>query len=439
MDANSPILERIAALHPKKIDLSLGRIERLLSLLGNPERRLPPTIHVAGTNGKGSVTAMLAAMLTADGKSAHVYVSPQLVRFNERIRIGGADRGAFASDEMLTDALARVEHANGGAPITFFEITTAAAFLVFSENPADMVLLETGLGGRLDATNVVPDPIVSVITSIGLDHQAFLGPTIADIAGEKAGIIKPGVPVVSAPQRGEAATVIERQAALRRATLHLGGQDWTVAEENGRLVFQDENGLVDLPLPRLAGRHQFVNAGVAVATARAAHCIAAPASVDAGLTSVEWPGRLQRLVKGRLLEETPPGAEIWLDGGHNPDAGEAVASTLADLEDRVSRPLFLIAGMLSTKDPGGYFRAFGGLVRHVFTVRVPNTDASIEPAALARAAEEADLSAEPVSSVRTALRLLAENWRFEPSPRILICGSLYLVGDVLSQNGTPPS
>lgn len=438
MDAMSPILERISALHPKRIDLSLGRIERLLETLGNPERALPPTIHVAGTNGKGSVTAMLRAMLTADGKRTHVYTSPHLVRFNERIRLGDASGGTFVSDEVLSEVLARVEHANGGEPITFFEITTAAAFVLFAEHPADALVLEVGMGGRLDATNVVENPVAAVITTIGLDHQSFLGSTIAEIAGEKAGIIKRGVPVISSPQRQEAAAAIERQAARMGVPLHLGGEDWAVAEENGRLVFQDEDGLVDLSLPRLPGRHQLVNAGTAIATARAAKILDRPGSLEAGMTEVDWPGRLQRLVRGRLVDEAPPGAEIWLDGGHNPDAGEVVASALADLEERVPRPVFLIAGMLSTKDPAGYFRHFAGLVRHVFTVRVPNADATIEAAALAEAAEAAELSAEPVSSVRTALRLLSENWRFEPSPRILVCGSLYLVGDVLSQNGTPP-
>jgi len=438
MDAASPILERIAALHPKRIDLSLGRIERLLEALGHPERALPPTVHVAGTNGKGSVTAMLRAMLNADGKRTHVYTSPHLVRFNERIRLGDDSGGTLVTDEALTEVLARVEDANAGEPITFFEITTAAAFVLFAEHPADALVLEVGLGGRLDATNVVERPVASVITTIGLDHQAFLGPTVGEIAAEKAGIIKRGVPVVSAPQRAEAAAAIERQAARRGATLHLGGEDWAVAEENGRLVFQDGDGLADLPLPRLPGRHQLVNAGTAIATARAAKLLARPASLEAGMTEVDWPGRMQRLVRGRLVDEAPPGAEIWLDGGHNPDAGEVVASALADLEERVSRPLFLIAGMLSTKDPEGYFRHFAGIVRHVFTVRVPNSDAAIEAGALAEAAGAADLSAEPVASVRTALRLLSENWRFEPSPRILVCGSLYLVGDVLSQNGTPP-
>ncbi|MEM8856219.1 MAG: folylpolyglutamate synthase/dihydrofolate synthase family protein, partial [Pseudomonadota bacterium] len=413
MDASSPILDRIQALHPKRIDLSLGRLERLLDALGRPQDRLPPTIHVAGTNGKGSVVAYLRAILNADGKTNHVYTSPHLVRFNERIRLGDKRGGTLVDDETLADALTRTERANDSLPITFFEITTAAAFLLFSEIEADVLVLETGLGGRLDATNVVDKPVASVITTIGIDHEGFLGTSVGEIAAEKAGIIKRGVPVISAPQKPEASSVIERHAARAQAPLHLGGEDWTAVGELGRLVFQDNDGLVDLPSPRLTGRHQIINAGVAVATMRHTGLVETPASLERGMVEVSWPGRMQRLTSGRILDAAPGDAEVWLDGGHNRDAGEAVAAAFADLEERVSRPLFLIAGMLSTKDPKAYFQSFQGLVRHVFTVRVPGTDASIEPGALADAAEAADLSAEAVGSVRTAMRLLAENWRFE--------------------------
>ncbi|MEM7695768.1 MAG: folylpolyglutamate synthase/dihydrofolate synthase family protein [Pseudomonadota bacterium] len=439
MDAASPILTRLAALHPKKIDLSLGRLTGLLEALGNPQDRLPPVIHVAGTNGKGSVTAFLRAIGEADGMAVHAYTSPHLARFNERIRLAHPGGGQLVSDGALTEVLSRAEAANDGAAITIFEITTAAAFVLFAEAPADLLVLEVGLGGRLDATNVVRKPIASVITSIGFDHMGFLGNTLGEIAAEKAGIIKPGVPIISAPQKPEAAAAIEHRAAGAGAPLLMGGEDFVVAQEQGRMTFQDEGGLLDLPLPRLAGRHQLVNAGVAIAAARASGAVTRQEAIEAGLQNADWPGRLQRLTRGKLIEHAPKGAELWLDGGHNPDAGEVIASALADLEDRVARPLFLVAGMLATKDPIGYFRAFAGLTRHVFTVPVPDADASIEPAALAEAAECADLSAEPVGSVKTALRLLGENWRFEPAPRILICGSLYLVGDVLIQNGTPPS
>ncbi|MEM6762707.1 MAG: bifunctional folylpolyglutamate synthase/dihydrofolate synthase, partial [Pseudomonadota bacterium] len=270
------------------------------------------------------------------------------------------------------------------------------------------------------------------------DHMDYLGNTLAEIAAEKAGIIKRGVPIIAAPQKSDASSVIERAAARARAPLYLGGADWSVVQEHGRLVFQDNDGLLDLPQPRLPGRHQFINAGTAIATARATGLITDTAAIEAGVTAAEWPGRLQRLTHGKIVEAAPRDAEVWLDGGHNADGGEAVATAMADLEERVSRPLFLIAGMLSTKDPVNYFRAFNGLARHIFTVRVPGVSTAIEAAALADAAEAGDMSAEPVASVKTALRLLAENWRFEPPPRILICGSLYLVGDVLAQNGTPP-
>jgi dihydrofolate synthase/folylpolyglutamate synthase len=439
MDHASAILERLLSLHPKRIDLSLDRIERLLDALGRPQDRLPPVIHVAGTTGKGSAIAFMRAFLEAAGRRVHVYTSPHLVAFNERIRLGAEGGGRLVEETALADALLVAERANAGEPITFFEITTAAAFLLFAERPADLLLLETGLGGRLDATNVVETPLASVITPIGMDHMQFLGDDLTAIAGEKAGIIKRGVPVISAPQRDEVAAVIERAAARARAPLFLGGQEWSVVEERGRLVFQDDKSLIDLPAPRLVGRHQLINAGTAVATLRAAGICPPAADLETGLDTVEWPARLQRLKSGRLVDIAPRDAEIWLDGGHNPDAGEAIASFMADLEERVSRPLFLIAGMLATKDPAGFLAPFAGLARHVFAVRVPGSEAGLEPAELARAAVRMQLSAEPVSSVQTALRLLEENWRYEPPPRVLICGSLYLAGDVLHQNQTTPA
>jgi len=433
------VLERLVRLHPKEIDLSLGRIERLLAALDHPEIKLPPVIHIAGTNGKGSTTATMRAVLEAAGKRVHVYTSPHLCRFHERIRLAAPGGGLLVDDATLVDALDRTERANAGEPITLFEITTAAAMLLFAEQPADVLLLEVGLGGRLDATNVVANPLVSVITPISLDHEKFLGATLPEIAGEKAGIIKPGVPVVVAPQPDEAMGVIERQAARKRAELFVAGREWNAGEERGRLVFQDEGGLLDLPPPRLVGRHQYVNAGTAVAALRAAGLWPGLAAAEAGLGRVDWPARMQRLTQGRIVEAAMPGAEIWLDGGHNPGAGEAISTVMADLEERVSRPLFLITGMLSAKDPIGFFKPFAGLVRHVFTVPIFGADSARDPGELAAAARAAGLAAEPVSSVKTALRLLCEGWRFEPPPRILICGSLYLAGDVLGQNGTPPT
>ncbi len=439
MDHTTAILERFVRLHPREIDLSLGRLERLLAAMGNPERRLPPVIHVAGTNGKGSTTATMRGILEAAGKSVHVYTSPHLVRFHERIRLGVPWGGQLVDDDRLVAALLETERLNDGQSITQFEITTAAAFKLFAEAPADVLLLEVGLGGRLDATNIVEKPAASVITSISMDHERYLGDTLAAIAGEKAGILKRGVPAVSAPQPEAVRTVLARAAGRLGVRLSIGGEDWMVAEERGRLTFHDEDGLVDLPLPRLIGRHQHLNAGTAIAALRAAGMWPQdPAVWEAGIARVDWPARMQRLTSGRLVDEAPKGAEIWLDGGHNPGAGEVIAAVMGDLEERVPRPLFLISGMLNTKDPVGFFRPFKGLARHVFTVPVVSSDAGRDPAELAAAARTAGLTAEPASSVRTVLRLMSEALAGQPAPRILICGSLYLAGDVLVQNGTPP-
>ncbi len=439
MDGHTPMMERLAALHPKKIDLSLGRMQALLAKMGHPETRLPPVIHVAGTNGKGSVAAIIRSILEADGKRVHAYTSPHLVRFNERIRLGAPGGGELISDEAFEHALSRAELLNDGAAITVFEITTAAALLAFSEHPADVVVLEVGLGGRLDATNVVEKPAVSVITSIGMDHMDYLGDTLGEIALEKAGIFKRGCPAVSAPQRSDVSDVIARAARAAGARLSAGNEDWTISSENGRIAYQDARGLIDLPQPRLVGRHQFVNTGTAVAALRQSDFVENPEAFETGVLRAQWPARMQRLTTGRLMADLPNGAELWLDGGHNPDASEAIAGTLADLEERVSRPLFLIVGMLNTKDAVGYLRPFAGLARHAFTLRVPGSQNAFEAGELAERADRAGLSAEPVGSVRTALRLLGENWRFEPPPRILICGSLHLAGDVLAQNDTPPT
>src|SRR4051812_46637151 len=290
------IVERLTALHPKRIDLSLERIERLLAALDHPERKLPPVIHVAGTNGKGSTVAFLRAMLEAAGKRTHVYTSPHLVRFNERFRLGEAGEGRLASDAELSAALEECERANGGLPITVFEITTAAAFLLFSRHPADVLVMEVGLGGRLDATNVIARPLASVIAPIAVDHTEFLGDTLDKIAAEKAGIIKRGVPVVVAAQHRDAMAVIEREATRLRAPLKIAGDDWTATEERGRLVYQDDNGLLDLPAPKLYGRHQFENAGLAIAALRALAVLKIPpAAYEVGVVKADWPARLQRL------------------------------------------------------------------------------------------------------------------------------------------------
>jgi dihydrofolate synthase/folylpolyglutamate synthase len=430
------ILARLLALHPKRIDLSLGRIERLLAALDHPERRLPPSIHVAGTNGKGSTIAFMRAVLEAAGKSVHVYTSPNLVRLNERFRLGREGGGKFVGDAELAEALSECEARNGDAPITVFEIETAAAFLLFSRNPADELLLEVGLGGRLDATNVVERPLASVITRVSIDHREFLGDTLELIAAEKAGILKREVPAVIADQAREALAVIERQAARMRSPLSIAGENWTATEEHGRLVYQDGDGLLDLPAPRLYGRHQFENAGTAIAALRASGLKLPAAAFEAGMTRVEWPARMQRLSHGKLLSLLPAESELWLDGGHNADGGRVIAGALADLEERVSRPLVLIVGMLSTKDSEGFLRNFSGLARRVIAVPI-HQDKSVPAAELAEIAGSVGIPSISRDTVESALTV-AGRLDLAPVPRVLITGSLYLAGEVLAANGTPP-
>ncbi len=437
MDRSTAILERFRSLYPREIDLSLDRMTVLLAKLGHPEKRLPPVIHVAGTNGKGSTTAFMRAMLEAAGKTVHVYTSPHLVRFHERIRLGHPGGGRFVSEDALIEAFLAVEKANAGAPIPQFEITTAAALSLFAERPADFALIEVGLGGRYDATNVIATPLVSVITPVSMDHEKFFGTSLAQIAGEKAGIVKRGRPLVLAPQHAIAFDVIDAEAARLGAPVFLGNRDWMAHAEHGRLVYQDEDGLIDLPSPRLVGRHQFTNAGAAIAALRQARLSLPQAAIAEGLVSVDWPARLQRLTSGRLVERLPEGAELWLDAGHNPSAGAAVAESMADLEERVSSPLVLIVGMLNTKDPIGFMRPFAGLAQRVLTVPVPGTTAGREPLELAEAAAAAGLTAEAVDGFKGALDRIAAGGD-GPPPRILICGSLYLAGAALAANETPP-
>ncbi|MGE5164375.1 MAG: bifunctional folylpolyglutamate synthase/dihydrofolate synthase [Sphingobacteriales bacterium] len=432
------IVARLMALHPKRIDLSLDRVQRLLASLGHPEQKLPPVIHVAGTNGKGSTIAFLRAILEAAGKRVHAYTSPHLVRFNERFRIGASGEGHLVSDDELSAILEECERANAGAPITAFEITTAAGLLIFARHPADVLLMEVGLGGRLDATNVIDHPLATIITRISIDHTDFLGDSLEKIAAEKAGILKRGVPAVIASQNREALAVIERQAGRLGAPLKIAGEDWTATEERGRLVYQDEAGLLDLPAPRLYGRHQFENAGLAIAALRATRQFAIPgAAFDAGMTKAEWPARLHRLAHGRLVELAPTGSELWLDGGHNPDGGRAVAAALADLEERVSRPLVLVVGMLASKDCEGFLGNFAGLARRLIAVPIPGAEKGLSPETVADIARSIGLSATSRDNLAEAFDA-ARKLDLEPAPRILITGSLYLAGEVLRENGTLP-
>jgi dihydrofolate synthase / folylpolyglutamate synthase len=416
------ILERMMTLHPKVIDLTLDRMHRLLAALGNPERALPPVIHIAGTNGKGSTQAMIRAGLEASGATVHAYTSPHLARFHERIRLAGELIGEAALTELLDECV----RANGPDSITFFEITTAAALLAFARTPADFTLLEVGLGGRLDATNVIGTPRLSIITPVSLDHQQFLGETLPEIAGEKAGIIKRGIPVIVGPQSPEGLEVIEAKAARMGAPVLAYGQHWHVSEDCGRLVFQDESGLLDLPLPNLPGPHQIQNAGAAIAALRALG--KDEAACEAAVTRAYWPARMQRLRHGPLVDLAPL-AEIWLDGGHNPAGGEAVAATLARMP---ARPTHLICGMLNTKDVAGYMRPLAPHVTRLHAITIPNEKNTL-PAEITRdAARAAGIPAEAAGSAGEALATIIAA---DPTARVLICGSLYLAGAILRENG----
>src|SRR5215470_2447211 len=404
MSSVDSIVARLLTLHPKRIDLSLERMWRLLGALGHPERRVPPVIHVAGTNGKGSTIAFMRAILEAAGLRVHVYTSPHLVRFNERFRLGRAGGGVLVSDDELAAALAECETVNGAAPITVFEIETAAAFLLFARHPADVLLLEVGLGGRLDATNVIECPLAAVITPVSLDHAEFLGDTVALVAAEKAGILKEGVPAIVAAQPREALAVIERQAGRVKAPIRIAGEDWTATEERGRLVYQDDDGLIDLPAPKLYGRHQFENAGVAIAALRTASGLRLPTSAfESGIAKADWPARMQRLAQGPLPALLPTGSELWLDGGHNADGGRAIANALADLEERVSRPLVLVVGMLATKDCPAFLKNFAGLARCIIAVPIPRQEKSLSAEAVAAAARAVAIPAQEVTDIEAAL------------------------------------
>ncbi len=415
------ILQRMMALHPKIIDLTLDRMWRLLEALGNPQASLPPVIHIAGTNGKGSTLAMIRAGIEGAGKTAHAYTSPHLARFHERIRVAGT----LISESDLTAALDECYAANKGETITYFEITTCAAFLAFSRVQADYTLLEVGLGGRLDATNVIGEPALTIITPVSVDHEQFLGDTIIAIAAEKAGIIKRGVPCIVGPQPDEALEVIENIAARVGAPIHANGQHWHVGREADRLVFQDETGLRDLPMPNLLGAHQVQNAGVALAALRL--LALGDAAYEAAVTNAEWPARMQRLKTGPLAESAP-GLELWLDGGHNPAAGAAVGDLLSHLAKRATH---LICGMLNTKDIAGFLKPMAEQSESLFAVSIPGEANTVPAEETARVAEGIGLPARTAGSVSEALGLIAAQ---DPAARVVICGSLYLAGSVLREN-----
>ena len=423
-------LERLNGLHPKVIDLSLGRIEGLLAKLGSPHQHLPTLIHVAGTNGKGSTVAFLRAMLEAAGKRVHVYTSPHLVRFNERIRLAGA----LIEDEALADLLERVEACNDGEPITYFEITTAAAFLAFAETAADVVLLETGLGGTYDATNVVTRKAATAITRISYDHMNFLGADIAGIAGEKAGIMQAGVPAIIARQAlAEVDQVFRHRADALPCPLLAYGDGWTIDIDVAGFRFADRAGALDLPAPALPGQHQFHNAGTAVATLRQVVPAIDGAAIAAGIAGVEWPARLQRLRRGPLTDRLGPAWELWLDGGHNDSAGEVLADQMRRWRED-GRPLDLVVGMLGSKQPADFFRPLAPFVRRLLTIPMPAGEAGHSAADLRQLAQECGfVEIGEAESVETAVATLA---MADGRPgRLLICGSLYLAGWVLRANG----
>ncbi len=409
------------SLHPKIIDLVLDRVERLLGSLGHPERTLPPVVHVAGTNGKGSTVAMIRAGIEAAGKSAHVYTSPHLARFHERIRVGGT----FISEADLAGILQECEAANLDLPITYFEITTCAAFLAFARTPADFTLLEVGLGGRLDATNVVERPVLTVITPVSIDHQQYLGDTLAEIAGEKAGILKRDVACIVGKQDDLVLAVIEAKAARLGAPLLICNRDWQVWEERRRMIYQDDHGLLDLPLPNLIGGHQVENAGIALASLRFLGFD--EAACEAAVTKAEWPARLQRLRHGPLVEAAGL-AEVWLDGGHNEGAGIALAEAVTRLSPK---PLHLVCGMLRTKDVRGYLRPLAKVAMSMHAVSIPGEAATLLAAETMEAALDCGMEATVSDSVLAAIQDIVPT---APNARILICGSLYLAGTVLREN-----
>ena len=415
------ILDRMMALHPKIIDLTLDRMWRLLAALGNPQDALPPVIHIAGTNGKGSTLAMIRAGIEAAGQTAHAYTSPHLARFHERIRVAGK----LISEPELSAILDTCYVANVGETITYFEITTCAGLLAFSQTPADFTLLEVGLGGRLDATNVIPHPRLTILTPVSIDHQQFLGDTLGEIAVEKAGILKRGVPCIVGPQPEEAMQVIEHRAARVGAPLLAHGQHWHVTSERGRLIYQDETGLRDLPLPNLPGAHQMQNAGAALAALR--YLALGDAAYEAAVTQARWPARMQRLLSGPLADAAPQ-AELWLDGGHNTAAGAALGAYLATLPPR---PVHLICGMLKTKDATGFLTPLAAQASSLTAVSIPGEANTLSAEETAQAARSAGLTAGTATSVAEALAKITAD---EPRARVLICGSLYLAGSVLREN-----
>ncbi len=429
MSRTDAILKRLTALYPRFMDLDLARERRLLDKLGNPEGRLPPVIHVAGTNAKGSTIAYLRAMLEAAGKRVHVYTSPHLVHFNERIRLAGK----LVSTRRLNDALEQVERLNAGNPITQFEITTSAALMLFAEVPADYLLLEVGLGGDFDSTNVVDHPLGVILTPVDFDHQKWLGYTVAEIASHKAGILKRGAPAVIGRQRDEGLAAIERAAAKLGVTPFVQGRDYDGYAQDGRLVYQDENGLLDLPPPALVGHHQFDNAALAVAAVRHFGLPVGEAQMAEGLRAVIWPARIQPLA-GKLRDRLPASSELWLDGAHNAHGAAALARSLEEMEAVRPKPLVLILGMMNTREPADFLAPFRALKPRVLTLTIPGEENAHRAVYIASEARRVGFDAQPFRALAPAIDAAAKT----EGARVVIGGSLYLGGYVLARNGTPP-
>jgi len=424
------ILARLMQLHPKIIDLSLDRMEQILKKLGHPERRLPPVLHVSGTNGKGSLLAYLRAILEVAGFKIHVYTSPHLVRFAERIRLAGET----IDETQLSDVLTFCEKANGPTPITYFEITTAAAFHAFAETPADILLLETGLGGRLDATNMVARPEVTAITPVSQDHAGFLGTDLGKIAGEKAGIMRPDVPVVIGPQSDIALAALKKKANGIGAVPYICGENWSFSTIDADWSYKG-NGLSGVySLPALHGVHQTANAATALACLEQLKGFdVTPADIKCGLQTVHWPARMQRLIQGPLVDMLPDHVEVWLDGGHNPAAAEQICKSFAKMNEASAKPTYLIAGMLNTKDQTSFFAGLKPIIERGYCVPIDDETAATPENELAQLAQKAGLDMVATSNLSSAVKALKPVVESSPC-RLLIAGSLYLAGQILREN-----
>jgi len=434
------LIEHLSQFHPRGYDLSLGRIRDLLKKLGNPQGRLPPVFHVAGTNGKGSTIANLRAILEAASYSTHAHTSPHLVNYHERYRLGhdkncNRKSGNLVSDDMLAEVLQRVADANDRAKITVFELLAAAMFVLFAEQPADYAVVEVGLGGRFDATNVIDTPLISIITTISLDHQSHLGSTLGKIAFEKAGIIKPGRPVVFGPQSDEARRVLEEIASSNNCPMMIAGQDFDFYEEAGRFIYQDNDGLLDLPMPGLLGTYQLANSATAIAATRLANIKISEQAFDNAMGNIYWPGRFERLPSGTITGLFDKQVEIWIDGGHNESAGEVIARELVRLNSQHRKNLTMICAMLKSKNPGAYFSHFKDLAPKVITVPVSGTQHGFDATELAEISRNTGLETNSCSSLQEAILLAGQ---YNQNSRILFSGTLYLVGEVLAANGTVP-